>query len=155
MTAEPNEIATFRKATKADKSILRRMIQDYYAFDNQQVSKAKIKSSLNIALEENPYVVIWIIEVNKKTAGYLAMAIGFTIEAGGKDGFLDELFLKPSYRGLGFGRQAVQFAIKMCPSLEIQRLSLEVEQHNQRAQRLYKDMDFFAHNRILMSRWID
>ena len=77
------------------------------------------------------------------------------IEAGGKDGFLDELYLQESYRGLGIGRRAVDFAIQMCPKLGIKRISLEVEPHNERAKRLYINSGFFTHNRILMSYWID
>ena len=124
-------------------------------FDNQTVEKSKIKSSLDIALKENPHVMIWIIEVDNEIAGYFALAIGFTIEAGGKDGFLDELFLKEKYRDKGIGRAAVKFALDICPSMGIRRLSLEVETHNLRAKRLYQDIGFFTHDRILMSYWLD
>jgi ribosomal protein S18 acetylase RimI-like enzyme len=93
--------------------------------------------------------------VDKELAGYFALAIGFTIEAGGKDGFLDELFVKEKYRDRGIGRAAVKFALDICPSMEIRRLSLEVETHNSRAKRLYQDIGFFTHDRILMSHWVD
>jgi ribosomal protein S18 acetylase RimI-like enzyme len=131
------------------------MILAYYLFDHQTIDKTKINSALDMALKKNPHIVIWIIEVNEEIAGYLAVAIGFTIEAGGKDGFLDELFLKEKYRNQGIGRKAVQFAIGICPTLGIRRLSLEVESHNLRAKRLYQDIGFFTHDRILMSHWTD
>ena len=144
----------FRKAKKADTNILKTLLREYYRFDRQQVSNEKIASSLNFALQDNPYVSIWLIDVADNVAGYLVIAIGFTIEAGGKDGFLDELFLREPFRGSGVGRKALEFAIALCPTLEIQRLSLEVENHNTRARRLYKDIGFFAHDRLLMSYWI-
>ena len=81
----------FRKAKKADTNILKTLIREYYRFDRQQVSDEKIASSLTFALQDNPYVSIWLIDVADNVAGYLVIAIGFTIEAGGKDGFLDEL----------------------------------------------------------------
>ena len=144
----------FRKAKKADTNILKTLIREYYRFDRQQVSNEKIASSLNFALQDNPYVSIWLIEVADNVAGYLVIAIGFTIEAGGKDGFLDELFLRAPFRGSGVGHKAIEFAISLCPTLEIQRLSLEVETHNTKARRLYEDIGFFAHDRLLMSYWI-
>ena len=144
----------FRKAKKADINILKTLIREYYRFDRQQVSDEKIASSLTFALQDNPYVSIWLIDVADNVAGYLVIAIGFTIEAGGKDGFLDELFLRAPFRGSGVGRKAIEFAITLCPTLEIQRLSLEVETHNTRARRLYEDIGFFAHDRLLMSYWI-
>ena len=130
------------------------MIQEYYQFDNQSVSEEKIDSSLSFALEDNPYVSIWLIDIADTIAGYFVIAIGFTVEAGGKDGFLDELFLRERFRGKGIGRKAINFAIELCPALEIQRLSLEVEAHNSRARQLYEDIGFFAHDRLLMSYWI-
>ena len=144
----------FRKAKKADTNILKTLIREYYRFDRQQVSNDKIASSLTFALQDNPYVSIWLIDVADNVAGYLVIAIGFTIEAGGKDGFLDEFFLREPFRGSGVGRKAIEFAIALCPNLEIQRLSLEVETHNTRARRLYEDIGFFAHDRLLMSYWI-
>ena len=147
--------AKFREANANDRNALEEMILAYYRFDHQTIDKTKIKSALDVALKKNPHIMIWIIEVNEEIAGYLAVAIGFTIEAGGKDGFLDELFLKEKYRNQGIGRKAVQFAIGICPTLGIRRLSLEVESHNLRAKRLYQDIGFFTHDRILMSHWTD
>ena len=145
----------FRQANPRDRDALEQMIIAYYIFVNHTVEKSKIKSSLDIALKENPHVMIWIIEVDNEIAGYFALAIGFTIEAGGKDGFLDELFLKEKYRDKGIGRAAVKFALDICPTMGIRRLSLEVETHNLRAKRLYQDIGFFTHDRILMSYWVD
>ena len=53
----------FRKAKKADTNILKTLIREYYRFDRQQVSNEKIASSLNFALQDNPYVSIWVIDV--------------------------------------------------------------------------------------------
>ena len=147
--------ATFRLATPADRTVLGEMIREYYVYDQHEIDDEVIESALDGALVENHHIRIWIIEVEGHAAGYLAVAIGFTIEAGGNDGFLDELYLREPYRGRGMGRQAVEFAIAACPSLGIRRLSLEVERHNTRAKRLYEEIGFFAHDRILMSHWID
>ena len=101
----------FRKAKKTDTNILKTLIREYYRFDRQQVSNDKIASSLTFALQDNPYVSIWLIDVADKVAGYLVVAIGFTIEAGGKDGFLDELFLREPFRGSGVGRKAIELSL--------------------------------------------
>lgn len=144
----------FRMAAATDRPVLGAMIREYYVYDGHDIDDTIIESSLDGALVENHHIRIWIIEIEGATAGYLAVAIGFTIEAGGKDGFLDELYLRVAFRGRGIGRQAVEFAIAACPSLGIRRLSLEVERPNTRAKRLYEDIGFTAHDRILMSHWI-
>ena len=53
----------FSKAKKTDANILKKLIQEYYQFDNQSVSEEKIDSSLSFALEDNPYVSIWLIDI--------------------------------------------------------------------------------------------
>ena len=153
--SSPITSLNFRLAAPADRTVLGEMIRAYYVYDRHEIDGAIIESSLDGALAPNHHIRIWIIEVDGQAAGYLAVAIGFTIEAGGKDGFLDELYLREAFRGQGIGRQAVQFAIAACPSLGIRRLSLEVERHNSRAKHLYEDIGFEAHDRILMSHWID
>jgi GNAT superfamily N-acetyltransferase len=148
-------IPAFRQATHDDRIVLGAMIREYYVYDRHEIDDRIIEASLDGALVDNHHIRLWIIEVGDRVAGYLAVAIGFTIEAGGNDGFLDELYLREPFRGRGIGRRAVKFAIDSCPSLGIRRLSLEVERPNTRARRLYEDIGFLAHDRILMSRWID
>ena len=63
----------FRKAKKADANILKTLIREYYRFDRQQVSNEKIASSLTFALQDNPYVSIWLIDVADNVAGYLVL----------------------------------------------------------------------------------
>jgi hypothetical protein len=36
-----------------------------------------------------------------RIVGYLAVCLGYSIELGGKDGFVDELFVAPGSRGQG------------------------------------------------------
>jgi ribosomal protein S18 acetylase RimI-like enzyme len=146
---------SFRLAAPEDRAVLDTMIREYYAYDRHPADDKIIAAALDGALAPNHHIRIWVIEVDGEAAGYMAVAIGFTIEAGGNDGFLDELYLRKAFRGRGIGRQAVEFAIAACPSLGIRRLSLEVERHNARAKRLYEDIGFEAHDRILMSHWTD
>ena len=155
MKDTPQYLPKFRLAEPIDRAAIDRMIRSYYVHDAHPIDGDKIASSLDAALVENQHIRIWVIEVAGETAGYLAVAIGFTIEAGGHDGFLDELYLEERFRGRGIGRKAVEFAIAISPSLGIRRLSLEVERQNWRAKRLYENVGFIAHDRILMSHWID
>ncbi len=150
-----NPTPQFRLAAPDDRAVLGQMIREYYVHDHQEIDDIIIESALDAALVPNQHIRIWIIDVEGEVAGYIALAIGFTIEAGGHDGFLDELYLREPYRGSGIGREAVKFAIDACPSLGIRRLSLEVERHNRRARRLYEEIGFFTHDRILMSHWTD
>jgi ribosomal protein S18 acetylase RimI-like enzyme len=50
--------------------------------------------------------------------------------------FLDELYFKKEHQGKGLGKQTVQFIQQESSQLNVKMLYLEVEQHNENAQKL-------------------
>jgi len=42
----------------------------------------------------------------------MALTMGFSMEYGGKDAFLDDLFIKNSFRGAGTGKEALEIFFK-------------------------------------------
>jgi ribosomal protein S18 acetylase RimI-like enzyme len=84
--------------------------------------------------------------------GYLVLTLGYSIEHGGRDGFIDDLYLVPKARGGGRGRRVLAFALAEAAALGIQTLHLEVEIDNERARRVYRAAGFVENNRRLMSK---
>jgi ribosomal protein S18 acetylase RimI-like enzyme len=80
-------------------------------------------------------------------AGYLAVCFGFSIELGGNDAFVDEVFVAPEYRGRGHGTQLLEFAAVDCGQLGVRALHLEVDQRNTRAQQLYESLGYDKRDR--------
>jgi ribosomal protein S18 acetylase RimI-like enzyme len=78
--------------------------------------------------------------------------LGFSIEHGGRDGFIDDLYLVPAARGAGHGRALLDFAVGEAAKLGIRMLHLEVEPGNRRARGLYRQNGFSESKRRLMSR---
>ncbi len=97
----------------------------------------------------------WILRRAGATAvGYLVLTIGYSIEYGGRDGFLDEIYLVPELRGQGLGRGVIAFALEQARLLGINTLHLEVEPGNAAADRLYRAVGFTETGRRLMRRRI-
>ncbi|MGB8330919.1 MAG: GNAT family N-acetyltransferase [Polyangiales bacterium] len=46
--------------------------------------------------------------------GYLIVTLGFSFERGGRDGFIDELFIDARFRGHRLGREAIAVAEAYC-----------------------------------------
>lgn len=90
---------------------------------------------------------IWLIFTSQKVVGYVALCFGYSIEFGGRDAFIDELFLVESARGQGIGKQVLDFVIRQATSLNIAALHLEVAHTNDRAKRLYSQAGFSARDR--------
>ena len=95
---------------------------------------------------------IWLVLEGDALAGYIALCIGFSIEFGGHDGFVDEFYLAPEYRGRGGGRHALQALIPLAAERGVNALHLEVARDNAPARALYARCGFIAREKyVLMS----
>lgn len=87
-----------------------------------------------------------------ETVRYAIMAFGFSLEFGGRDAFLDELFVAEDSRGQGIGKAALQAVCKWAQREGLCALHLEVERDNSPAKALYTQIGFEDRNRYhLMS----
>ena len=84
--------------------------------------------------------------------GYLAVTFGWSLEWGGRDAFVDELYLAPSHRGGGIGRTAIALAEDACRAAGVRALHLEVERENARGRALYARAGFADTERLLLTR---
>jgi ribosomal protein S18 acetylase RimI-like enzyme len=89
-----------------------------------------------------------------RPVGYLIITLGYSVEYGGRDGFIDDLYLVPEVRGAGLGRRLLAFALAEAARLGVRTLHLEVDVGNERATRLYRAGGFEETGRRLMRRRI-
>lgn len=94
----------------------------------------------------------WLIRRGGAALGYVALTFGWSVEHGGRDGFLEDLYVVPTARGAGIGRRALQFAIERAAAHGVRTLHLEIEAGNAPAERLYLAHGFTPKPRLLMSR---
>lgn len=149
--------ASFRYAALQDVDRLLEMMRTLYAhdgipFDEQKSRKAIDELITPVDCAFNAFGRIWLIESEGAVAGYMVLTFGFSIEYGGVHGFLDELFVADSFRGLGLGSAAIEHASALCRSLGLTVILLEVAFENTRAHALYERLGFREHGRRLMSR---
>jgi ribosomal protein S18 acetylase RimI-like enzyme len=94
----------------------------------------------------------FVFEEEGAIAGYIVIGFGFTLEFGGRDAFVDELYVAPEARGRGIGSAALQIAEDACRGAGIRALHLEVAHENPRARALYERAGYAAHERSLMTK---
>jgi GNAT superfamily N-acetyltransferase len=110
-----------------------------------------VRQALAELIEDATLGRVWLLIVEGEPVGYVVVTFGYSIEYGGRDAFLDELFVNTDRRGRGLGTRALRFAADACRRLGIQALHLEVERANTSAQRVYRAAGFTDHDRYLMS----
>lgn len=93
-------------------------------------------------LKCNPYAFYFVLEVNKKFAGY----IGTWIEEEHSE-IINFLVLE-EYQGNGFGSMMLDFVINLVKSVNVPNISLEVRKSNEKAIKLYEKYGFkYSHTR--------
>ena len=143
-------MTTFKPLEISDISIITQMMQDFYAIDNYPMDVEVAKTLFQEFISNEHLGKSWLIYSENEIVGYIILTFIFSFEYGGKIAFLDELFIKETARGKGFGKEAIQFIQGEVPKLSLKLLYLEVEPHNENAQKLYLAHDFELHNRKLM-----
>ncbi|HXE56314.1 MAG TPA: GNAT family N-acetyltransferase [Tepidisphaeraceae bacterium] len=137
----PEATPEFVTATLADAEELKRMMARLYEGEGFQYP-SRAPAALDVLLREPNLGRCFLIRQGSQTVGYLVVAFGFSLEFGGRDAFLDELFIVPEARARGIGKRTVQFAADFCRAEGIDALHLEVSGKNAAAQRLYRGAGF-------------
>jgi ribosomal protein S18 acetylase RimI-like enzyme len=141
---------TFKPLEIRDISTITHMMQDFYAIDNYPIDIEESKKLFQEFITNENLGKSWLIYSENEIVGYIILTFIFSFEYGGKIAFIDELFIKETARGKGIGKEAIQFIQREVPKLSLKLLYLEVEPHNENAQKLYLAHDFELHNRKLM-----
>lgn len=97
---------------------------------------------------------IWLVELAGRAVGYIVLTLGFSLEYGGRDAFIDEFFVQALYRRRGLGRAALSFVLGEARRLGVQAVHLQVEKANPLAERLYRSLGFESCDRRLLSKRI-
>lgn len=126
------------------------MMQDFYAIDNYPFD-VEVSKKLFVEFISNENLgKAWLVFEENQIVGYVILTFIFSFEYGGKIAFIDELYIKESLRGKGIGSKTIEFIKNQIPKLSLKLLYLEVENHNENAQKLYLANGFITHNRKLL-----
>ncbi len=143
-----------RAAATQDRDLLLSFIQELYAAEHIPFDPSRSARALDDLLADPSLGRVWLIERDGQPAGYAVVALGYSLEFGGRFALLDELFLQEEHRGKGVGRQALARIEAACRELGLEAVRLEVERSNQVARELYRKAGFESHDRDLMTLWL-
>lgn len=104
-------------------------------------------------LEGTPLGVIYLIGPTRAPVGYVVITFGWSVEFGGMDAFVDELYIRPAVRRRGMGSDVLTALPRALSEAGVKAFHLEVDHDNETAKRLYTRAGFTARPRyMLMSR---
>jgi len=141
-----------RPATAEDAALLRTLIRELAEFE-QELQNVSITTEdlLRDGFGPNPKFRALIAEFEGQVAGY---ALFFTVYSTwrGPQLFLEDLFVRPQFRGQGIGKQVLAFLARLARRENCHAVRWEVLGWNQRAIDLYQSLgaDFLDRWRIVL-----
>lgn len=130
-------MTALKPATPADWDDIRAMGRQFHAEDGHALSD-KGEAALQSALAPSPYVRTWLVTEQGQVAGYGVLCFSYSIEFGGLTSYLDNLYVKPEFRGHGTGTRALQLFEDISRAEGCCIFHLEVEAGNARAFEFYR-----------------
>ncbi len=129
------------------------LAERYSVHDRHAIDHSRVKSGLLPLLESDDSGVVWVIEHARGVAGYAVVTWGWSVESGGPDALLDEIYV--DRRGEGLGSELIRHIIEDCRRRGMLRVFLETEAHNRRARALYLRHGFGVEDSVWMSLELD
>lgn len=138
-------------ATVADLPVLVPMAVDF-KIDDPEPRSARELEALRALLDEPTLGSVWMIHDPTGPIGYAILCFGYSVEYGGRDAFLDEIYILPGRRGRGLGRRTLDLLADEACARGVVALHLEVLAHEARNANLYTRAGYTDRASRLMTR---
>ncbi len=140
-------------AGPADLADLLPLMREYAAFDELAFDERRAGEAMRGLLADERCGRVAFVQENGRRCGYVALCYGYSIELGGRDAFVDELYILAEFRNRGLGTRALEAACALARADGVVAIHLEVRRDNVAAQRYYARCGFRARDRYdLLSR---
>ena len=130
-----------RKMIQDDKSTIIDMMRVFYASPavlsngSEEIFEADVENCVN----DSPYLEGFVFEENDEILGYGMIAKSFSTEFGKPCIWVEDLYLKPEYRGQGVGSKFFEYLEQNYIDCIFR---LEIEEENERAIHVYEKNGF-------------
>lgn len=133
--------ALIRKIRPEDREIYLQMAREFYHSEAvlRPVPERHFSDAFEEMMRSEDYLTGLIFEYEGQVAGYCLLCRSYTQEAGGRVVWVDEIYVRPKFQGLGLGHALFEALEQIAPAA---RYRLEIEPDNVRAEQLYRRLGF-------------
>lgn len=135
----------------AHKDALLELARSFHAEDGHPLSE-RGEAAVGMIADGHPLGRAWLVQEAGLVVGYAVLGLGFGVEYGGPDAFVDDLYLVPEARGRGLGGLVLARLEIEARALGLAALFLVVDPENVPARRLYDRVGFAGTHWLLMAK---
>jgi ribosomal protein S18 acetylase RimI-like enzyme len=127
-----------RRATAEDMPLLVEMMREFYAESGFSLDSQWATDSFSALLADDSKGAAWLVFKDSRPAGYVVLTLRHSMEYGGSDAFIDDLYVRPDLRRHGLGREALNALFAECEQRGVHAVHVEAGRDNVAAQKLYR-----------------
>lgn len=137
-----------RRAGLGDLDVLATLSAEFNEIDGHPHDDARVRAALAPLLVDDALGVVYLF--GEPASGYAVVTWGYSIESGGRDALLDEIYVRP--QGQGVGGAAFEEILDDLRQRGLTRMFLETERPNTQVRTFYTRHGFQEDDSIWMSR---
>ncbi len=124
-------------ASLADIPLLLEMMAEFYAESDYPLDRQWAANSFATIIDRPDFGSVWLLRYRGYPAGHIVLTVRFSMEYGGLDAFIDDLFVRASYRRCGVASKGLSLLLAECRRREVRALHVEVAPSNVAANATY------------------
>ncbi len=145
-------MSVIRRAGQDDLDDLVTLVREFYEVDGHELDLDRVLAGLRPLLTDDALGQVWVVvdpEHPGEPAGYAVLTWGWSLESGGRECLLDEMYVRA--RGQGLGTRVIIELIEQAGAAGAATMFLETEAHNHRARVFYGKSGFALEDSVWMS----
>lgn len=125
------------------------LVAAFHAEENITMSDEALTAGISPLLDGIPHGVAYLIGPPRAPIGYVVITFGWSVEFGGLDAIIDELYIRPGVRGRGIASEALIALPRALAGGGLRAIHLEVDRDNAAAVKLYRRAGFRERDRYM------
>jgi GNAT superfamily N-acetyltransferase len=139
-----------REAVLGDVRTLVELMAEFYAESGYLLDRGHADAAFTALLSDSRLGRVSLIERAAAEVGYVVVTFVYGMEYGGLMAFVDDFFVRPTFRNTGLGTAALAAARDACAMLGVRAMAVEVAGDNDPALAVYRRTGFAMTDRKLM-----
>jgi GNAT superfamily N-acetyltransferase len=144
-------VSFVRRAVTDDLSSLLVLVRAFCAADGHEYHEGRVSAALTPLLGDDHLGQVWVVSPHEdpsRLLGYAVVTWSWSLESGGRDCLLDEIFV--SEQGAGIGSELLLHAMSRASEAGAAAMFLETEAHNSMVRRFYARNGFTSEDSVWM-----
>ena len=127
------------------------MMDEFYVEGGYALNHERATEAFATLLADDRLGYVWFIQANGQDVGYVVLTLCYSMEYGGPNAFVDDLFVRLPFRRAGLGTAALTELRAFCAERGMRAIHVETGRNNSAAQTVYHRVGFTDTDRQLLA----